>query len=119
MTESKQVKKRERASQMSWESPASRETRPDYGPLDVQFGCPFDCMCYMATVDGLAGKKPEKYNRLMEYLATETGCTEREVIAHGQKVRALLWFAVDRFRREGQAVARKLKYPLPAVRPAF
>jgi hypothetical protein len=119
MSEATQLKKRERAARIPAEHPLAGEPHPAYGPLDVEFGSPFDCICYIATIDNLAVKKPAKYARIVEYLATETGCTVDEVEAHGQKVRATLWFALDRLQRGGEAVARKLKYPLPSVRPAF
>lgn len=113
-----QARKRERASQMEWTGPVA-ERRPDYGPLTVDFGSPFDCGCYMATVETLATKYPDKYSRLVDHLVAETGCTEEELIAHGEKVRAYLYFGLGRMTRDGQTVARKSKFALPVVRPAF
>jgi hypothetical protein len=54
---------------------------------------------------------------------TGSGCTEEEVLAHGNKVRAYLFFAQDRLRREGQldrlTGKEKYSYQLPPVAPAF
>ena len=60
---------------------------------------------------------------MLAELTAGSGCTEDEVLAHGNKVRAYLFFAQDRLTKEGRLGglkgSEKYVYQLPAVTPAF
>jgi hypothetical protein len=49
----------------------------------------------------MARKHRAQYDALMAELTARTGCTEDEVLTHGQKVRSVLYFAEDRLGRQG------------------
>lgn len=120
MSDSKQALKRERAAQIPFEGILTEIASPAYGPLDVQFESAFDCAAYIVTAEKLPVKSAQKYKALMEYVSTSTGCAEEEVIAHGNKVRGLLYFGLESLRNKGTAVGKeKIKYPMRAVKPAF
>ena len=96
---------------------------PSSGALQVSWASAFDRSCYLVSAPDHATKHPAPYAQLMQELTTETGCTEEEIIAHGNKVRALLFFAEDRLSRTGVLAGlvgrQKHEYALPAVNPAF
>jgi len=54
-------------------------------------------------------------------LTAGSGCTEEEILAHGNKVRAYIYFAQERLKREGHLDQLKGKekyaYQLPPVIP--
>jgi hypothetical protein len=91
------AEKRKRAAAL----PLSGDAGPIPGTLDVAWDSPFDRLCYDLAMPGLARKNPDRYASLLAELTTGTGCTEDEVLTHGQKVRSVLYFAEDRFGREG------------------
>lgn len=68
-------------------------------------------------------RHPAAYKHLMHDLVAGTGCTEAEILAHGQKVQRRLNFIRDELRRAGAfagLVGRQTYIcDLPAVRPAF
>ncbi|MEO8294835.1 MAG: hypothetical protein ABI613_04900 [Gemmatimonadota bacterium] len=120
MSEAKQAQKRERAAQFPFGGPLAEVSSPAYGPLDIQFESAFDCATYIVTAEKLPTKNAKKYKELMEYLSSTTGCDDEEVIAHGNKVRGLLYFSLESLRNKGTVVGKeKVKYPMPKVRPAF
>ena len=96
---------------------------PAAGSLDVIWTSQFDRSCYLVTAPNLAVKHPKRYEQLMHQLRDGTGCTEAEILAHGNKVRALLYFAEDRLSRTGALASlsgkQKHQYELAAVNPAF
>jgi hypothetical protein len=71
----------------------------------------------------LALKNSRRYTKLLAELVTGSGCTEEEIVAHGNKVRAHLFFAEDRLRKAGHLARltgrEKYSYQLPPVAPAF
>jgi hypothetical protein len=96
---------------------------PDISPLDVHWANAFDRSCFLVATPALATKHPAAYRHLMHDLTAETGCTEAEILAHGQKARRRLTFVRDELRRAGAftgLVGRQTYiYDLPAVRTAF
>jgi hypothetical protein len=118
--DSKQAEKRERAAQVPFGGILDEVTSPSYGPLDVEFESAFDCAAYIVTAEKLPARNAKKRKELMDYLNSATGCEEDEIIAHGQKVRGLLYFGLDSLRNKGSALGKeKIKYPMRPVRPAF
>jgi hypothetical protein len=119
MTSSTQIRKRERASAFPPASGAS----PGSGLLDVRWGSEFDRLCFLVTAPDLSLKNSRRYTKLLAEIMEGSGCTEEEVLAHGNKVRAYLFFAQDRLEKEGQLRQLKGKekyvYELPPVVPAF
>ncbi|HEY7682058.1 MAG TPA: hypothetical protein VH879_05410 [Gemmatimonadales bacterium] len=119
METSTQAQKRERATAF----PPPSGAAPTCGLLDVHWDSPFDRLCFLVSAPDLAIKNNRRYTRLLAELMTGSGCTEEEVLAHGNKVRAYLFFAQDRLRREGQldrlTGKEKYSYQLPPVAPAF
>lgn len=96
---------------------------PIKGTLDVQWESTFDRLCHLVSTEGMPVKHRTRYEALMKELTSGTGCTEEEVIAHGLKVRAKLYFAEEHLGRTG-ALANLVgkeqhAYRLPAVLPAF
>ncbi len=118
MSESKQIEKRDRASQVRPGGPELGRTVPNYGPLGVDFESAFDRACYVLSLPGLEAKNPAKFNGLVEALGSQTGCTSEELFHHGEKVRARLWFVLDDLKRRGPVDA-KTPYTLSATIPAF
>ena len=96
---------------------------PPSGALQVQYASPFDRSCFLVSAPDLSKKHKAAYDQLMQELTTETGCAESEILAHGNKVRAMLFFAEDRLARAGALAGlvgrEKLAHDLPAVTPAF
>lgn len=123
MTSSSQAEKRQRAATFPDGGPILGAANPSYGPLQVVWESAFDRMCYMVSGVDLAIKNPRRYRKLMDEIVTRTGCTEAEVLTHGDKVRALLFFAHDKLEREGalRDLVGKDKYQhrFPAVNPVF
>jgi hypothetical protein len=119
MTASTQVQKRHRAASF----PPARGADPTCGLLSVRWDSPFDRLCFMISSPELATKNSRRYATLLEELTTGSGCTEEEVLAHGNKVRAVLFFAHERLRKDGSfgslAAKEKYLYQLPLVSPAF
>jgi hypothetical protein len=111
-----QDQKRQRASAF----PSAQGATPGCGVLDVQFDSPFDRLCYLISAPL---KNSRRYATLLAELMAGSGCTEEELLAHGHKVRAYLFFAEDRLRKDGKldGLTGKEKYPyrLPPVTPAF
>lgn len=116
MESSVQAQKRQRATAF----PSVEGATPGCGVLDVQFDSPFDRLCFLISAPVKNGRR---YATLLAELMDGSGCTEEELLAHGHKVRAYLFFAEDRLRKEGKldGLTGKEKYPyrLPAVTPAF
>ena len=119
MTSSVQAQKRQRSSAF----PSASGATPGCGLLDVQWESPFDRLCFLISAPDLAVKNNRRYTALLAELVTGSGCTEDEVLAHGNKVRAYLFFAQDRLRKEGKldGLTGKEKHPyhLAPVAPAF
>jgi hypothetical protein len=96
---------------------------PISGALDVQWASPFDRLCYELAMPGLARRHREQYDGFLQTLITGTGCTEAELLTHGQKVRSMLFFAEDRLARQGLLARlgsqQQVKYTLPPVTMAF
>jgi hypothetical protein len=71
----------------------------------------------------LATKNSRRYAQLLAELVAGSGCTESEILAHGQKVRAVLYFAEARLTRDGSLRGlvgkEKFVYQQPCVTPAF
>jgi len=119
MTVPTSAEKRERAAALSPASVAA----PTPGNLDVLWDSPFDRLCYDVSASGMARKHRARYDILLAELTTGTGCTEEEVIAHGQKVRSVLFFAEDRLGRQGALAnlvgQQQHRYRLAPVTLAF
>jgi hypothetical protein len=97
MTATTSSDKRGRAAALSLTS----EHAPIPGTLDVAWASPFDRLCYDISASGMARKHRERYELLMADLTASTGCTEEELLTHGQKVRSVLFFAEDKLGKEG------------------
>lgn len=119
MTTASQDQKRHRASAF----PPANGPDPACGQLDVQWESPFDRLCFMIAAPDLEIKNSKRYAKLLEEITTGSGCTEKEILAHGNKVRAVLFFAQDRLTKDGSldGLTGKAKYTyhLPKVIPAF
>lgn len=119
MATATQVQKRQRATAF----PPSSGAAPSCGLLDVRWDSPFDRLCYMISGPDLALKNNSRYVKLLAEITAGSGCTEEEILAHGNKVRAYLFFAQDRLTKEGRLGGlkgtEKYVYQLPAVIPAF
>lgn len=100
-----------------------RKLEPIAGALDVQWGRPFDRLCYELARPGLARRHREQYDAFLEPLIAGTGCTEAELLTHGQKVRNMLFFAEDRLARQGLlsrlGSQQQVKYSLAPVTMSF
>jgi len=119
MESSTQAQKRQRATAFPPVSgPAS-----GCGLLEVEWGSPFDRLCFLVSAPDLAVKNNRRYTKLLAEISEGSGCTETEILAHGNKVRAYLFFAQERLKREGQldhlTGRQKYSYQLPPVTPAF
>lgn len=116
---STQEQKRLRATAFS----PSKGAAPSCGLLDVQWESAFDRLCFLVSSPDLAIKNQDRYAKLMAEIIAGSGCTEEEVLAHGNKVRAVLFFAQDRAAKDGLLAGltgrNKLPYKLPPVNPAF
>lgn len=97
MTLPTSAEKRERAAALSHADTAL----PTPGNLEVRWDSPFDRLCYDVSASGMARKHRSRYDALLAELTASTGCTEEELVTHGQKVRSVLYFAEDRLGREG------------------
>jgi hypothetical protein len=119
VTVATQALKRQRAS----EFPAVDGTAPTCGALSVQWESPFDRQCFILSRPDLSQKNPRLYAKVLAELIAGSGCTEKELLAHGNKVRAYLFFAEDRLAKkgllEGLGSREKYAYQLPQVIPAF
>lgn len=119
MLELTSAEKRERAASFSPDTAFP----PIPGALDVQWERPFDRLCYDLAASGLARKHRDRYDAILAPLVDGTGCTEDEVLTHGQKVRSMLFFAEDRMGRQGLlgrlGSQQQIKYRLSAVTMAF
>jgi len=93
------------------------------GRLEVHWGSAFDRACFLLASPAPNPRHRPAYARLLRDLANETGCTHPELVAHGRKVRALLFFAQDQLTRSadfaGLPNRHKYVYRLHAVTPAF
>ncbi len=119
MTSQTSDQKRQRAAALPHASaPAATQ-----GLLEVLWDSPFDRLCYLISAANLALKHRARYAALLEELTAGTGCTEEELIAHGMKVRALLFFAEENLARQGLLASlvgrQKYIYRLAPVKPAF
>jgi hypothetical protein len=114
-----QAQKRQRATAF----PSPDAAAQSCGLLDVSWDSAFDRLCYLVSAPDLKQKNNRRYTKLLTEIMTGSGCTEEEVLAHGHKVRAYLFFAQDRLMKSGQLdqLTGKEKYPyrLPPVEPAF
>jgi len=119
MTVPTSAEKRGRAAAFSPVSVAA----PTPGNLEVLWGSPFDRVCYEVSASGLARKHRAQYDLLLTELTTGTGCTEDEIITHGQTVRSVLFFAEDRLARQGALASlvgqQQYRYHQPPVTRAF
>ena len=119
MITSIQDKKRQRAATF----PPATGVAPSSGLLYVEWDSSFDRLCFLASSPDLALKNRARYDKLLTEITAGSGCTEEEVLAHGNKVRAVLFFAQERFAREGHldrlTGKEKYAYRLAPVRPAF
>jgi hypothetical protein len=97
MTVITSAEKRARAAGITSAIPAT----PTRGNLAVVWDSTFDRLCYEISAAGLARKHPERYGSILAELTDSTGCTEDELVAHGFKVRSVLYFAEDRLARQG------------------
>lgn len=113
------AEKRQRATAFSSQSPLS----PIEGNLAIRWDSRFDHLCYCLAAPALPRKQPARYGELLAELITQTGCTEDELVAHGLKVRSVLFFAEDRLGRQGALAslvgAQQLEYRLPPVSQSF
>ncbi|MGH7703857.1 MAG: hypothetical protein ACREMO_12245 [Gemmatimonadales bacterium] len=119
MTTASQTQKRHRAAAF----PPSTGPVAACGQLDVQWESPFDRLCFMIAAPDLLLKNSKRYAKLLEEIIAGSGCTEEEILAHGNKVRAVLFFVQDRLTKDGtlDRLTGKAKYTyhLPTVTPAF
>ncbi len=91
------AEKRARATTLT----APHAADPISGNLEVQWASAFDRLCYDVSAPAMPRKHPERYDTLLAALTAGTGCTEDEVLSHGQKVRSMLFFAEDKLARQG------------------
>lgn len=123
MTSRTQDQKRESAAALAASPSLSASTTAVSGQLAVAWDRPFDQLCHMVSATDLATRNARRYRKLMEEIVAATGCTEEEILAHGNKVRAVLFFAQDRLAKEGAlshlAGRERIEYRQPPVRPAF
>jgi hypothetical protein len=114
-----QAQKRQRAIAF----PPAAGPAPTCGSLEVRWASPFDRQCFLLTAPDLITKNNRRYTKLLADLIDGSGCTEEELLAHGNKVRAYLFFAEERLAREGRldGLTGKAKYvyELPQVSLAF
>jgi len=93
------------------------------GRLEVHWGNAFDRACFLVAAPGPNPRHRPAYARLLRDLSNETGCTVAELLAHGRKVRGLLFFAQENLARSGALATlnpgHKWAYQLPPVTPAF
>ncbi len=119
MLELSSAEKRDRASSLTLGAPLP----PIPGGLDVQWERPFDRLCYDVAASGLARKHRERFDALLAPLIAGTGCSEAEILSHGQKVRSMLYFAEDRMGRQGLlgrlGSKEQMPYHLSPVTMAF
>lgn len=119
LMETTQAQKRQRATTF----PSATGAAPACGLLEVHWDSPFDRLCFQVSAPDLAIKNNRRYTALMAELIAGSGCTEEEILAHGNKVRAYLFFAQDRLKKEGQLEGltgkEKRPYRLAPVNPAF
>lgn len=101
MTSSSQDVKRQRAKSFAGKSSAPGMVSAPAGALSVVWESAFDHMCHTVSAEDMAVKNARRYRKLMDEIIESTGCTEEEILAHGRKVRAVLFFAQDRLAREG------------------
>jgi hypothetical protein len=103
--------------------PPASEAAPTPGALEVVWDSPFDRLCYLVSAADLPLKHASRYAKLMAELMAGSGCTEDELLAHGHKVRAVLFFAEDHLARQGALASlvgkQQHRYRLARVRPAF
>jgi hypothetical protein len=118
-TKTSQDEKRQRAATL----PSPTGASPACGPLEVAWDSAFDRMCYVVSAPDLSIKNARRYQKLMTEAVAATGCTEEEIIAHGNKVRAILFFAQDRLTKQGVLAElppkQKYAYRLAPVSPVF
>jgi len=123
MTSTSQDVKRQRATSFAGKSKGPGAVSAPAGALSVVWESPFDQMCHAVAAEDLAVKNARRYRKLMDEIIASTGCTEEEVLAHGRKVRAVLFFAQDRLSREGAlrhlTGKARYEYRLPPVAHAF
>lgn len=119
MTVSTSAQKRQRAAEFA--SPVV--SPPIKGTLDVAWDSQFDRLCHLVSTEGMPVRHKSRYDALMKELIAGTGCTEEEIIAHGLKVRAKLYFAEEQLGRTGALANLSGKeqhpYRLPPVLPFF
>lgn len=111
--------KRVRAAQLAADRNAPRAP----GPLQVIWDSRFDQLCFQVSEPDLPGTDQPQFTSLMNDLTTGTGCTEEELLAHGSKVRGILFFAEDHLTRRGALDSlmgtQQHRYRLHAVTPEF
>jgi hypothetical protein len=115
--------KRQRATSFAGKGKGQGTLSASSGSLSVVWESAFDQMCHAVAAEDLAIKNARRYRKLMDEIIESTGCTEEEVLAHGRKVRAVLFFAEDRLAREGAlrhlTGKARYEYRLPPVNHAF
>jgi hypothetical protein len=123
MTSLSQDVKRQRATSFTGRSTGPGTLSAPAGVLSVVWESPFDHMCHAVSAEDMAVKNARRYRKLMDEIIESTGCTEEEILAHGRKVRAILFFAQDRLAREGAlrhlTGKARYEYRLPPVALAF
>jgi hypothetical protein len=123
MTSPSQDVKRQRATTFAGKNAGQVTVSAPAGALSVVWESAFDRMCHAVSADDMAVKNARRYRKLMDEIIESTGCTEEEILAHGRKVRAVLFFAQDRLAREGAlrhlTGKARYEYRLPPVAHAF
>lgn len=93
------------------------------GQLQVLWDRPFDQLCYQVSTPDLAATDHPQFTSLMQELTAGTGCTAEELLAHGSKVRGVLFFAQDHLTRRGAMDSlmgpQQHRYRLHPVTPEF
>jgi len=103
--------------------PARPGPTPDAGALDVQWASAFDRACFLVSTPNLSVRHRGPFDHLMRDLTRATGCTDAEILAHGDKVRRVLRLVEDRLMQSGElprlAGRQKRTYHLAPVTPSF
>lgn len=96
---------------------------PQTGRLEIRWASAFDRSCFLVSTQGLNARHHQAYQAMMEDLRARTGCTEAEILAHGNKVRSVISLVENRLERSGVfanlAGGQKYLHQLSAIPPAF
>lgn len=103
--------------------PPVRDAQVTTGLLHVLWDRTFDRLCYQFSAPELPTTDQPRYTALRQDLTAGTGCTEDELLAHGSKVRGILFFAEDHLARRGALESligtQQHRYRLHPVTPEF